>query len=124
MTATPALPVEIEQLMRQLKMPYARTLAPELLATAKAQRWEPVDVVRALLVEEVAGRGRSMLASRRTAAAASEEDLAAARKWLQKLDSETIPPSIGDVSFSRSSGPGGQNVNKYRSLGFSYLGNY
>ncbi|KAF9638216.1 putative peptidyl-trna hydrolase domain-containing protein [Lasiodiplodia theobromae] len=56
-----------------------------------------------------------LLASRRTAAAASEEDLAAARKWLQKLDSETIPPSIGDVSFSRSSGPGGQNVNKVSS---------
>lgn len=59
-----------------------------------------------------------LLASRRSATAASEEDLAAARKWLQKLDSETIPPNIGDVSFSRSSGPGGQNVNKYRSLGF------
>src|SRR6476469_5665392 len=54
--------------MRQLKMPYARGLAPELLATAKAQRWEPVEIVKALLVEEVAGRGRSMLASRRKAA--------------------------------------------------------
>src|SRR6476661_2905233 len=54
--------------MRQLKMPYARGLAPELLATAKAQRWEPVEIVKALLVEEVTGRGRSMLASRRKAA--------------------------------------------------------
>ena len=54
--------------MRQLKMPYARGLAPELFATAKAQRWEPVEVVKALLVEEVAGRGRSMLAHRRKAA--------------------------------------------------------
>lgn len=64
------------------------------------------------------------LATRRQPAAASEEDLAAARKWLQALDSETIPKNICDVSFSRSSGPGGQNVNKYRLLGFSYLGNY
>src|SRR6476469_7102090 len=54
--------------MRQLKMPYARGLAPELLATAKAQRWEPVEIVKALLVEEVAGRARSMLATRRKAA--------------------------------------------------------
>lgn len=64
------------------------------------------------------------LASRRQPAAASEEDLAAARKWLQNLDPETIPKNICDVSFSRSSGPGGQNVNKYCLLGFSYLGNY
>jgi DNA replication protein DnaC len=49
-------------------MPYARALAPELLATAKAQRWDPVEVVKALLVEETAGRGRSMLATRRKAA--------------------------------------------------------
>ena len=73
-TTTPAqmtglgLPVEVEQLMRQLKMPYARALAPELLATARAQRWEPVEVVKALLVEEVTGRSRSMLAHRRKAA--------------------------------------------------------
>jgi DNA replication protein DnaC len=66
--SAPPLPAEVEQLMRQLKMPYARSLAPELFATAKAQRWEPVEIVKALLVEEVTGRGRSMLASRRKAA--------------------------------------------------------
>ncbi|TGD08440.1 ATP-binding protein, partial [Brevibacterium sp. S111] len=42
----PVLDTEVEALMRRLKMPYARSLAPELLATAKAQRWEPVEVVR------------------------------------------------------------------------------
>lgn len=60
-----ALDSEVEALMRRLKMPYARTLAPELLATAKAQRWEPVEVVRALLVEESRGRSAAMLATRR-----------------------------------------------------------
>src|SRR3546814_17678670 len=54
--------------MRQLKMPYARALAPELIATAKSQRWEPVEVIKALFVEEVTGRSRSMLATRRKAA--------------------------------------------------------
>ena len=52
-TAAPALPAELEALMRQLKMPYARALAPELIATARAQRWEPVEIIKALFVEEV-----------------------------------------------------------------------
>ena len=46
---------------RQLKMPHARALAPELIATARAQRWEPAEVIKALFVEEVTGRSRSML---------------------------------------------------------------
>jgi DNA replication protein DnaC len=64
----PALPAELEAMMRQLKMPYARALAPELIATAKAQRWDPTEVIKALFVEEITGRSRSMLASRRKAA--------------------------------------------------------
>ena len=42
-----------------------------------------------------------------------DDELDAARRWLATFDAETIPKSICDVSFSRSSGPGGQNVNKY-----------
>lgn len=64
----PALAAELESLMRQLKMPYARALAPELIATAKTQRWDPTEVIKALFVEEVTGRSRSMLATRRKAA--------------------------------------------------------
>lgn len=64
----PDLPAELEALMRQLKMPYARALAPELIATAKSQRWDPAEVIKALFVEEVSGRSRSMLATRRKAA--------------------------------------------------------
>ena len=64
-----ALPADLEALMRQLKMPYARAraLAPELIATAKSQRWEPAEVIKALFIEEV-GQSRSMLATRRKAA--------------------------------------------------------
>ncbi|KAK2763786.1 hypothetical protein FQN54_009403 [Arachnomyces sp. PD_36] len=43
----------------------------------------------------------------------SPEDLKAARSWLAQLTPSTIPRSICHVSYSRSSGPGGQNVNKY-----------
>lgn len=56
-------------------------------------------------------------ASRRAAALKGEEpdeeELRAAREWLSKLNSQTIPRQICHVSFSRSSGPGGQNVNKF-----------
>ncbi|CAC9889092.1 unnamed protein product [Aureobasidium pullulans] len=38
-----------------------------------------------------------------------DDELDAARRWLATFDAETIPKSICDVSFSRSSGPGGQN---------------
>jgi len=43
-------------------------LAPQVVATARAQRWEPVEVLRALFDEEAAGRERCALASRRAAA--------------------------------------------------------
>ena len=43
---------------------------------------------------------------------ASEEDYAKVRKWYQHLVNAPLPPDIGEVSYSRSSGPGGQNVNK------------
>jgi peptidyl-tRNA hydrolase ICT1 len=47
----------------------------------------------------------------------TDEELRAARLWLAALDAEAIPlKSIGELSFSRSSGPGGQNVNKYDQL--------
>jgi DNA replication protein DnaC len=67
-TGAPPLPADLEALMRSLKMPHARALAPELIATARAQRWEPAEVIKALFTEEAAGRARSMLASRRKAA--------------------------------------------------------
>ncbi len=65
----PALPADLEALLRRLRLPHIRRLAPEVIATAKAQRWEPVEVLRALLTEEAAGRERSALATRRAAAA-------------------------------------------------------
>ena len=49
-TAAPALPADLEALLRQLKMPHARGIAAEVLATARAQRWEPAEVLKALLV--------------------------------------------------------------------------
>ncbi len=66
--AAPPLPEDVQALLRRLRMPHVRRHAPEVVATAKAQRWEPIEVLRALLGEEVAGRDRSALATRRAAA--------------------------------------------------------
>lgn len=65
----PPLPADLEALLRGLRLPHIRRHAPQVLATAKAQRWDPAEVLRALLTEEAAGRARSSLATRRAAAA-------------------------------------------------------
>ena len=64
----PALPAELQRLLARMRLPHMRRAAPEVLATAKAQRWDPAEVLRVLLAEEVTGRERSALATRRTAA--------------------------------------------------------
>ena len=67
--SAPPLPDDLEALLRRLRLPHIRRHAPQVLATAKAQRWEPAEVLRALFGEEAAGRERSALATRRAAAA-------------------------------------------------------
>jgi len=64
----PPLPEDLETLLRRLRLPHIRRHAPDVVATAKAQRWEPLEVLRALLAEEAAGRDRAALATRRAAA--------------------------------------------------------
>jgi DNA replication protein DnaC len=67
--APPPLDPGLEQLLRRMRLPHMRRIAPEVLATAKAQRWDPAEVLRVLLAEEVAGRDKSALAARRVRAA-------------------------------------------------------
>ncbi|KAI0247032.1 hypothetical protein BJV78DRAFT_1113598, partial [Lactifluus subvellereus] len=43
---------------------------------------------------------------------AISKDAAAARDWLKRFRGCPIPRAAVDIAFSRSSGPGGQNVNK------------
>jgi len=59
---------EVVELLKTLRLPHMRRLAPEMLATAKAQRWEPAEAIRALLAEELAGRNASSVNTRRAAA--------------------------------------------------------
>jgi DNA replication protein DnaC len=65
----PALDAELEALLRRMRLPHIRRVAPEVLATARSQRWDPAEIVRVLMAEEVAGRDRSSIATRRAAAA-------------------------------------------------------
>ena len=59
---------EVVDLLRQLRLPHMRRHAPDILATAKTQRWEPAEALRALLSEELAGRQASSINTRRQAA--------------------------------------------------------
>lgn len=68
MTATTTPADEVVDLLRELRLPHMRRTATDLLATAKAQRWDPAEAVRALLAEELTGRQRSSVATRRKAA--------------------------------------------------------
>ena len=61
----PALPAEVDRLLRRLRMPYVRRAAPEVIATATAQRWEPAEVLRVLLAEEAKGRDEATIRMRR-----------------------------------------------------------
>ena len=61
----PALPADLEALLRRLRLPYVRKAAPEVIATAASQRWEHAEVLRVLLTEEAAGRDRATTSMRR-----------------------------------------------------------
>jgi DNA replication protein DnaC len=52
----PPLPDELTTLLRRMRLPYLRAAAPDVLATARSQRWDPAETLRVLLAEEVAGR--------------------------------------------------------------------
>ena len=66
--AAPPLPDDLAAVLKRMRMPYLRAAAPEVLATARAQRWDPTEVLRALLAEEVRGRDEATRAARRKAA--------------------------------------------------------
>ena len=41
-----------------------------------------------------------------------EDDVSVVRTWLANLNSKPIPESVPEFTASKSSGPGGQHVNK------------
>jgi DNA replication protein DnaC len=71
MTATtvPALAADLDGGLRRLKLASMRRLAPELLVTAKTQRWNPEEFLRTLIDAEITSRDASNARTRMKAAA-------------------------------------------------------
>jgi DNA replication protein DnaC len=65
----PPIPDELDLILRRMRLPYLRRAAPDVLATARAQRWDPAEVLRVLLAEEVTGRDAATRRMRRKTAA-------------------------------------------------------
>ncbi len=64
----PGLPADLEAGLRRLKLATVRRQAPEVLLTAKTQRWTPEETLRVLIDAEVAARDASNTATRLKAA--------------------------------------------------------
>ncbi len=68
-TRTPIpLAADIEAALKRLKLSAIRREAPEVLATAKTQRWAPEEVLRVLVEAEIASRDASNTRNRMAAA--------------------------------------------------------
>jgi DNA replication protein DnaC len=68
-TTTPvSLPDDLEAGLKRLKLSTIRRQAPELLLTAKTQRWAPEETLRVLVELEIAARDESNTRNRLTAA--------------------------------------------------------
>jgi DNA replication protein DnaC len=66
MTATTAaaLPADLVAGLKRLKLAKVRAIAPEVLLTAKTQRWTPEETLRVLVEAEIAARDASNTALR------------------------------------------------------------
>jgi DNA replication protein DnaC len=66
--AAPPLPEDLLAVLKRMRLPYLRAIAPDVLATARAQRWDPAEVLRVLITEEIRGRDDATRRMRRRAA--------------------------------------------------------
>jgi DNA replication protein DnaC len=62
--APPPLPADLNDGLKRLKMAAMRRLAPELLVTARTQRWAPEEFLRTLVEAEITARDQSNAANR------------------------------------------------------------
>ena len=68
-TSAPALAPDLVDGLRRLKLAAMRQLAPELLRTAKTQRWAPEELLRTLVEAEISARDASNARTRLKTAA-------------------------------------------------------
>jgi DNA replication protein DnaC len=67
--SVPPLAADLDSGLRRLKLAAVRRAAPEVLITAKTQRWTPEEVLRTLIETELAARDASNIVNRLKAAA-------------------------------------------------------
>jgi DNA replication protein DnaC len=93
---TPTLAPDLHAGLRRLKLAAMRTLAPELLVTAKTQRWAPEELLRTLVEAEICARDASNARHRLKAAAFP------VAKTLQEFDvaASSIPRATFDYLAS------------------------
>ena len=95
-TAPPPLAADLNDGLRRLKMAAMRRLAPELLVTAKTQRWNPEEFLRTLVEAEITARDESNARTRMRTAAFP------VTKRLDEFDvaASSIPPATFDYLAS------------------------
>ena len=79
-TTPPALDADMEAGLRRLRLSAMRKLSPELLLTAKTQRWKPEEFLRMLIEAEIESRDQSNARNRMKIAAFP------VRKTLEEFD--------------------------------------
>lgn len=100
MSAPPApLTPDLEAGLRRLKLARVREVAPEVLATAKVQRWPPDELLRALVEAEIAARDAANARARLRAAAfpatRTLDEFKVAASSVPRRRSTTSPRSSG-----------------------------
>jgi DNA replication protein DnaC len=95
-TTPPALAPDLADGLKRLKMAAMRRLAPELLLTAKTQRWNPEEFLRTLVEAEITARDASNARTRMRLAAFP------VIKTLDQfqVESSSIPPATFDYLAS------------------------
>ena len=97
----PALAPDLELGLRRLKLRAIRSLAPEVLQTAKVQRWAPDELLRTLVDAEINARDQANEASRRRQAgfpvAKSIEEFKVAESSIPRRPSTTSRLSNGSL---------------------------
>jgi DNA replication protein DnaC len=94
--SVPPLAADLDAGLRRLKLAAVRRTAPEVLITAKTQRWTPEEVLRTLVETELAARDASNVVNRLKAAAF------AVPKTLESFDvaASSIQPKVFDYLSS------------------------
>ena len=82
-------------------------------SSAPFQRCLGKALLRPVCCEQIAvGLPTARPASFSSQISTNGSELAAARAWVDRLTIDAIPRDACEISYARSSGPGGQNVNK------------